>query len=121
MEEIDFAAEIDDVFDTASGDDVSDVELEEQLGDGGDVEMNESVDSNQPSTSVSQPQRQTQLVKAIEHNLTLSLLIDGQLFTVIQADSNKGKCQLCKKSYTYSEANNASNLTKHLVRLLFYY
>lgn len=45
---------------------------------------------------------------------TLSLLINGNLF-VLEADPARGKCTLCKK--TYRTANQASDLTKHLVNL----
>lgn len=79
------------------------------LSDDDEVDILES--DQQVDNAVSSPGTTT------ESDLTLSLLIDGKLFALV-GTSNRGKCLLCKNNsnpYKYSEANNASNLTKHLV------
>ena len=46
-------------------------------------------------------------------DFTVSLLIDGKLFSLQSGSSTMGICRKCSK--VYSIANRGSNLTRHLV------
>lgn len=84
----------------------------ERYEDGAVVELDDEPDES--DLNASQAEASSSAVPQEEPDdaeFTLTVLINGKMFVL--AGNDRGTCTVCKKSYT--TANQASGLTKHLV------